>query len=78
MPGDSTFKPLIHTITETLEVQAMPPGEYLLGLWLPDAGESIRTDARYAVRVANRDVPWWETADGRYGVNILGTLKITK
>ena len=78
MPGDSTFKPLIHTITETLEVQGMPPGEYLLGLWLPDAGESLRTDARYAIRVANRDAPWWETADGRYGVNILGTLKITE
>ena len=78
MPGDSTFKPLPHTITETMEVQGMSPGEYLMGLWLPDASESIRTDSRYAIRMANRDVPWWETADGKYGVNILGTLKITK
>ena len=78
MPGDSNYKPLTHSITETLDVQGLTPGEYLLGLWLPDASESIRTDARYAIRVANRNAPWWETADCRYGVNILGTVKITE
>ncbi|NOR76054.1 MAG: hypothetical protein GQ525_12980, partial [Draconibacterium sp.] len=51
-------------------------GEYMLGLWLPDAEESIQKDSRYAVRVANRDTPWWTMADGKYGVNILGSVKI--
>ena len=54
------------------------PGSYRLGLWMPDAYKTIRTDPRYAVRVANRDVPWWTDAKGRYGVNILGNLEVTR
>ena len=46
----------------------------MLGLWLPDADESIQLDSRYAVRVANSDSPWWTTAEGKYGINILGTV----
>jgi len=49
----------------------------MVGFWLPDADESIQLYSRYAVHVANRDVPWWTTADGKYGVNILGTVKVT-
>ena len=50
----------------------------MLGVWLPDADESMKNDSRYAVRAANGDVPWWTTADGKYGVNILGTVKISE
>jgi hypothetical protein len=35
----------------------------MLGLWMPDADESIQMDSRYAVRTSNRDFPWWTTAD---------------
>lgn len=43
---------------------------------MPDADKSIANDARYAVRVANRDAPWWTTADGKFGVNILRTVNV--
>jgi hypothetical protein len=49
----------------------------MLGLYLPDADAAIADDARYALQLANRDTPWWTTADNRYGVNILGTVRIT-
>ena len=75
-PGDNEYKPIIHKIQSDIEIKDLKPCEYMLGLWLPDADESIRQDSRYAVRAANRDVPWWTTADGKYGVNILGTVKI--
>ncbi|NOR76056.1 MAG: hypothetical protein GQ525_12990 [Draconibacterium sp.] len=45
---------------------------------MPDADVSIQLDSRYAVRVANNHSPWRTTADSKYGVNIIGTIKITK
>lgn len=76
-PGDVEFAPLTYTISSVLDVDpAFEPGSYMVGLWLPDAAERIRTDARYAVRVANRDVPWWTGPSGEYGVNILGNMDI--
>ncbi len=41
------------------------PGWYQIGLWMPDASQALRLDPRYAVRFANRDVPWW--SDWRAG-----------
>ncbi len=76
-PDDPDYKALKHTIEAEFLLNALQPGEYMLGLWLPDADETIHFDSRYAVRTANRDVPWWTTADGQYGVNILGSIKIT-
>ncbi len=75
-PDDSEYNPLTHSITGDLSLKGIENGEYMLGLWMPDADESIASDSRYAVRVANRDAPWWTTADGKYGVNILGTVTI--
>jgi hypothetical protein len=40
--------------------------------------QSLHLYSHYAVRTANGDVPWWTTVDGKYGVNILGTVTITK
>ena len=77
-PGDLNYKPLTHSIEGNISLNEMTAGEYMLGLWLPDAEESIQLDSRYAVRTANRNVPWWTTADGKYGVNILGTIKVSK
>ena len=41
----------------------------------PDAAESLRLDPRYAIRVANRDVPWWTDPRGHYGINLLGVVE---
>lgn len=52
------------------------PGRYKMGLWLSDAYPSIRLDSRYAVKVANRDAPWWTDKEGEYGINILGEIEV--
>ncbi|MBN1343535.1 MAG: DUF4832 domain-containing protein [Phycisphaerae bacterium] len=76
-PGDPEYAPLTHEFTARGPVPiGLKPGTYRLGLWMPDAYESIRMDSRYAVRVANRDVPWWTGKDGRYGVNVLGEVRL--
>jgi Domain of unknown function (DUF4874)/Domain of unknown function (DUF4832) len=77
-PGNPDYKPLTHFIEANVSLKGLKAGEYMIGLWLPDADESIKLDSRYAVRVANRDAPWWTTAEGKFGVNILGTVTITK
>ena len=56
--------------------QAVSPGIYRLGLWLPDVSERLKYNPRYAIRCANGDVDWWISKDGRYGVNVLATIQI--
>ena len=73
-PDDPDYKPLTHSFEVDISIKQIKNGEYMLGLWLPDADESIQLDSRYAVRVANSDSPWWTTAEGKYGINILGTV----
>ena len=76
-PLDEAYKPLVHKIRFTGRLPAaIQPGWYQIGLWMPDADARLRLDPRYAVRVANRDVPWWTDARGQYGVNVLGTLEV--
>ena len=77
-PDDPGYTPLTHTVSATLPLpNDCQTGAYLLGLWLPDAADTIRQDPRYAVRVANRDVPWWTNPAAQYGVNVLGSLTVT-
>ncbi|HPO13063.1 MAG TPA: hypothetical protein PLI09_06425 [Candidatus Hydrogenedentes bacterium] len=52
------------------------PTSYSDALWLPGEAETIHADAHYAVRVANRDVPWWIAPGGKYGINILGAAEV--
>ncbi|NUQ63091.1 MAG: hypothetical protein HUU20_11495 [Pirellulales bacterium] len=76
-PGDEEFRPLVHRIVLTVPLPAtVKPGWHQLGLWLPDAGDSLRLDPRYSIRAANRDVPWWTDSQGRYGINVLGMLEV--
>ncbi len=76
-PDDPQFVPLLHKVEGRSELPPdLAPGAYLLGLWMPDQAASLREDARYAVRVANRDVPWWTAPGNRYGVNILGAVRV--
>jgi hypothetical protein len=78
-PEDAEYVPLRHEIATSIRVSPKTTaGTYRLGLWLPDAQPSIQHDPRYAVRLANRDAPWAVSADGRYGVNVLGEMEVTK
>lgn len=73
-PGDAEFHPLPHVVKGN--VTAESPGYYQVGLWLPDASETLKGDARYAVRTANRDTPWWPGRDNEVGVNIMGWIEV--
>jgi hypothetical protein len=76
-PGDPFFRPLTHRLTARLHVPALlRVGQYRLGLWLPDAAETLRLNPSYAIHVANADVPFWTSADGRYGINLLGSVAV--
>ena len=76
-PGDQNYTPLLHNVEgEASLPPQLSPGSYLLGLWIPDQADSIRDDARYAVRVANRDAPWWTAPGGKYGINVLGVVRV--
>lgn len=73
-PGDPAFKTLHHTIAFKGAFPSLPPGDYSVALWLPDAAPSLRPDPRYSIRLANRDTTWWTDAAGHYGANILGLV----
>ena len=78
-PNDPACTPLTHLVHA--EVPLPPdfaPGDYLLGVWLPDGDARLEHDARYAVRVANRDAPFWRGPDGDTGVNVLGALAVSR
>ena len=75
-PGDPEYRIQTHSISYDGALPPLPPGEYSLALWLPDAASSLRLDPRYAVRMANRDTVWWTDATGRYGANVLGLVTV--
>ena len=78
-PKSPNYEPLLHTIRYDGQLpEAITPGKYRLGLWLPDPKPAIRLDPNFGVRVANRDADWWTTPDGRYGVNMLHTIRVAK
>ncbi|WP_437812715.1 DUF4832 domain-containing protein [Sorangium sp. So ce1078] len=52
----------------------LPPGDYQLGLWLPDGSERLRDDPRYAIQLSS-GVTW----DGASGVNLLdATVRVVE
>jgi hypothetical protein len=74
---DTQGTQLIHKIRASFPTPGgIAPGWYKVGLWLPDPHKRLRKDPRYAVRLANRDIPWWRNTDNQYGVNILGITRI--
>lgn len=75
-PGDPECTPLTHTVTTKLETKDIAPGNYRLGLWIPDGSERLKYNPRYAIRCANSDTEWKLSDDGKYGINVLTTLKI--
>lgn len=76
-PGNVTYEPLVHRIKLQASLsKSLAPGWYRLGLWLPDRSEKLREDPRYAIRVANRMIPFWTDAQGKYGINLIGMLEV--
>jgi len=68
---------LLHQIQACLPIpKKVSSGWYKIGLWLPDSSKRLEKDPRYAIRLANRDIPWWKDVDNQYGVNILGVIQI--
>ncbi|AUX39215.1 uncharacterized protein SOCE26_005980 [Sorangium cellulosum] len=52
----------------------LAPGDYQLGLWLPDASASLRDDPRYAIRLSSGAT--WDSATG---VNLLdATVRVVE
>lgn len=82
-PDDPTCKPILHKITYNQKLpQNIKPGQYKLGLWLPDPKPKIHLDPNFAVRLANRspnrNAIWWTSTDGKYGINILHIIKVAE
>ena len=76
-PDDPDFEPVVHTIALDSSTSAdLTPGNYRIGLWLPDAAESLRLNPLYAVRVANDDTVWWRDGQNRYGINVFGIVAV--
>jgi|GEM_PF-1632093 len=55
--GESNDIEALLAIPDTL-----PTGDFSVGLWLPDAADSLRNDPRYAVRFANEGL--WDESTG--------------
>jgi hypothetical protein len=77
--GDVNFKPVSYFIQYHGKLPLhLIPGKYKLGLWIADANASTRYDCRYDIRCANGNTGWYVSIDGRYGVNVLTSLTISK
>lgn len=74
-PGDTNHAPLVHSITLSQTI-SIAPGDYYLGLWMPDASDRLKYNSRYAVRCANGNMEWWHSANGRYSVNVLTKIHV--
>lgn len=76
-PADPECKPLLHSVDMTCQLpQGIAPGNYKLGLWIADASERLKYDARYAIRCANENTEWAVAEGGRYGINILAEVQV--
>lgn len=77
-PGDSTYTPLVHVVEALIPLpDSFAPGNYKLGVWIPDASDRLKYDHRYAIRCANGgSVSWWVSEDNKYGVNLLTEVEI--
>jgi len=79
--GDPFSRVMLHEFTAAVHGggKGLSPGEYKLGLYLPDERQPLQGRADYAIRVANDDVPWatWGKNHDEGGVNVLGQMLLT-
>lgn len=77
--GDLNYMPSTHLIQYQGKLPLhLMPGKYKLGLWMADANPVIHYDYKYDIRCANGNMGWWISRDGRYGINLLTGLTISK
>lgn len=76
--GDPFRLPLTHRVSGAIQIPpGLGAGTYLLGMYLPDALESVANRSAFAVRVAN-DIPWLTWGGGILGgINVLGEVDVT-
>jgi len=64
---------VVTVINDTIQLYYdLQIGTYDVCLWLPDMGETIQSDSRFAIRLANKDV-WEETT----GYNVLTSITLS-
>lgn len=77
VPNDRTqLAPAYHWILHCSLPEGLAPGQYRIGVWLPDQSPYLQYDPSYAIRVANRDATWWVSPAKLYGINVLGKVQI--
>ena len=77
--GDVSFKPVTYNIEYLGKLPLhLIPGKYKLGIWIADATTLLHYNYRYDIRCANGNTGWWISRDGKYGINILTSLTISK
>ena len=65
------------TIKHTERVtEALSPGIYKVGLWLPDEDPELRYNNEYAIQFANGNIEYWKDAAGKFLINVIGSFKI--
>lgn len=74
-PGDDKRLLLEHIVSCAFRLpEKLDPGHWKLALWLPDARDSLRYRADYAVRLAN-SIEWVVDRAGR-GMHVIGDVTI--
>ena len=77
--GDVSFKPVTYNVEYKGKLPLhLIPGRYKLGFWIADASTSLHYDYHYDIRCANGNTGWWISGDGKYGINVLTSLTISK
>ena len=73
-PDDPAFTPLRHRAAIRIPVpDDLPPGEYGLGLRLPDESQNLCDDGNFMLRFANGDLEY----DPATGIHTFGRLTVT-
>ncbi|MDL2256270.1 DUF4874 domain-containing protein [Parabacteroides sp. OttesenSCG-928-K15] len=76
-PNLKNYEVLTHSIAG--EVACPLSGHYKVGIWMPDLQENMRYDARFDIRWApNKGLTHWWDKEGKYMVNIIGEVDMTK
>ena len=93
VPGDPQFATLAHFAgaSPELELGAVAPGTYFLGIFMPDASPVAASNASaFSIRLANRECAtlaeagsgspactfFWQDKGGAGGVNVLGPIEV--
>ena len=66
----------VHHVKEDVLINnALKPGTYQLGIWIPDPSADLQFNASYAIKLANANVEW-KDANDQYLVNVIGEMEV--